>query len=106
MTGWGFFHSRLYRRYLVSFALLVGTILFAGGASDLYFSYYEAKDAALSLQKEKAVATAVRIDQFIRDIEHQVEWTMLLPRSGVTLAQRQTEFIKLLIQTPALTKAL
>ena len=105
MRLWHAFSSRLYRKYLVIFVLLVGAVLLAGGASDLYFSYYETRDATVALHREKAAAAAIRIEQFIREIEQHVGWTNLLPRVADPLAQRYVEFIKLLRQAPAITDA-
>jgi signal transduction histidine kinase/CheY-like chemotaxis protein len=106
MRLWHAFSSRLYRKYLVIFVLLVGAVLLAGGASDLYFSYYETRDATVALHREKAAAAAIRIEQFIREIEQHVGWTNLLPRVADPLAQRYVEFIKLLRQAPAITDAI
>ncbi len=103
MRFWHAFSSRLYRKYVVIFVLLVGAVLLAGGASDLYFSYFEIRDATVALNREKAAAAAIRIEQFIREIEQHVGWTNLLPRSTDSLAQRHVEFIKLLRQAPAIT---
>ncbi len=98
--------GRLYRKYIVYFAVLIGAVLVAGGAIDLYFSYYETRDATVALNREKAAAAAIRIEQFIREIEQHVGWTNLVPRDGDPVAQRHLEFIKLLRQAPAITDAL
>jgi len=98
--------GRLYRKYLVYFAVLVGSVLLAGGASDLYSSYYKTRDTTIALHREKAAAAAIRIEQFIRDIEQDIGWTNLLPRGANPLAQRHVEFIKLLRQSPAVTDAI
>jgi signal transduction histidine kinase/ActR/RegA family two-component response regulator len=95
--------GRLYRKYVVHFVILVGAVLLAGGVSDLYSSYYKTRDNTIALHREKAVAAAIRIEQFIRDIEQDIGWTNLLPRGANPLALRQVEFIKLLRQSPAVT---
>jgi len=100
------FGGRLYRKYVVYFAVLVGAVLFAGGASDLYSSYFKTRETTIALHREKAAAAAIRIEQFIRDIEQDIGWTNLLPRSADPLAQRHIEFIKLLRQSPAVTDAI
>jgi signal transduction histidine kinase len=99
------FGGRLYRKYVVYFAVLVGAVLLAGGVSDLYFSYHKTRDATVALHREKAAAAAIRIEQFIHEIEQHVGWTNLLPRGTEALAPRQLEFIKLLRQAPAITDA-
>jgi len=95
--------GRLYRKYVVYFAVLVSAVLLAGGASDLYSSYYKTRDATIALHREKAAAGAIRIEQFIREIEQHIGWTSLLPRGADPIAQRHVEFIKLLRQAPAIT---
>jgi signal transduction histidine kinase/ActR/RegA family two-component response regulator len=97
------FGGRLYRKYVVYFAVLVGAVLLAGGASDLYSSYHKTRDTTVALHREKAAAAAIRIEQFIHEIEQHVGWTNLLPRGTEALAQRHVEFIKLLRQAPAIT---
>jgi len=99
------FDSRLHRKYVLYFASLVGAVLIAGGASDLYSSYQKALESTLALQAEKAAAAAIRIEQFISQIEQHIGWTNLLPRRPSSVNLRQIEFIKLLRQAPAVTDA-
>jgi signal transduction histidine kinase/ActR/RegA family two-component response regulator len=100
------FGSRLYRKYVVYFAALVGAVLLAGSTSDLYSSYYKTRDTTVALHREKAAAAAIRIEQFIHEIEQHVGWTNLLPRGTDSLVLRHIEFIKLLRQAPAVTDAI
>ena len=100
------FDGRLYRKYVVYFAALIAAVLLAGGASDLYFSYYKTRDTTVALHREKAAAAAIRIEQFVHEIEQHIGWTNLLPRGASSLAQRHVEFIKLLRQAPAITDAI
>ncbi|MCI0518484.1 MAG: sensor histidine kinase, partial [Woeseiaceae bacterium] len=97
------FGGRLYRKYVVTFAVLVGAVLLTGGVSDLYSSYFKTRETTIALHREKAAAAAIRIEQVIHEIEQHVGWTNLLPRGSSTLAQRHLEFIKLLRQAPAVT---
>jgi hypothetical protein len=48
--------GRLFRKYVVVFLLLVGGVLLASGAIDLYFSYQETKAALVRTEHEQAVA--------------------------------------------------
>ncbi|MDH3280439.1 MAG: ATP-binding protein [Gammaproteobacteria bacterium] len=100
------FGGRLYRKYVVYFAVLVGVVLLAGGVSDLYSSYHKTRETTIALHREKVSSAAIRIEQFIRDIEQDIGWTNLVPRGVNPLAQRQVEFIKLLRQSPAVTDAI
>src|SRR5690349_3577719 len=67
----------LFSKYFAFIALLVCGGLVASGAIGLYFSYQETRNSLVSLQREKALTAAVRIDQFLRDIERQLGWTTL-----------------------------
>jgi signal transduction histidine kinase len=96
----------LFGKYLALIVALVAGALLASSAVSLWFAYQESVSAIHALQREKAVAAAYRIEQFIRGIEHQIGWTTL-PRTSdrVGLAeQRRIEFLKLLRQAPAVTE--
>lgn len=98
--------GRLYRKYVVYFAAMIGAVILAGASSDLYSSYYKTRDTTIALNREKAAAAAIRIEQFVREIKQHVGWSNLLQRSSDPLLQRQIEFIKLLRQAPAITDAI
>src|SRR3954469_1836509 len=97
------YSGRLFRKYFASvLALVVGVLLASGGIS-VYFSYQENKPPPASLQQEKAVSAASRIEQFVKQIEQQLGFAAL-PQLGVDgLEQRRIEFLKLLRQVPAVT---
>jgi signal transduction histidine kinase len=97
---------RLFTKYVALIVALVAGALLASSAVSLWFAYQESKSAITALQREKAVAAAYRIEQYIRSIEHSVGWTTL-PRAfeGLSPAeQRRIEFLKLLRQEPAITE--
>jgi len=98
--------GRLFHKYFAYFVLLVSGTLLASEATGLYFSYKEMRAALFTLQREKALGAAVRIEQFAKDIERQIGWTAL-PQAGgdSTLEQRYLELLKLLRQVPAITDA-
>ena len=83
--------------------LLVCGALLASGAISLYASYQENKEALARLQKEKAVAAAARIEQFIKGIEQQLTFAALPQLGSDGAEQRRIEFLKLLRQAPAVT---
>jgi signal transduction histidine kinase len=95
--------GRLFRKYFVPIMLLVGGALLASGAIGLYFSYQENKAALASLQREKAVAAAARIEQFVRDIEKQLRYAALPQLGAEGAAQRRIEFDKLQRLMPEVT---
>ena len=88
--------GRLFRKYfLLILGLVCGALLISGGIG-LYFSYQENKVALASLQREKAVSAAGRIEQFVRQIEQQLQFAALPQLGADGLEQRRIEFLKLL----------
>ena len=93
--------GRLFRKYfLLILALVCGALFISGG---IYFSYQENKIVLSSLQREKAVAAAVRIEQFIRQIEQQLSFAALPQLGAEGMEQRRIEFLKLSRPVPAIT---
>ena len=64
--------GRLFWKYLAVILLLVGGVLTLSTAIDLYFSYEEAKENIVELEREKAYAAAYRIEQFMTSVEREV----------------------------------
>jgi signal transduction histidine kinase len=97
---------RLFPKYATLIIALVGGMLVASGGISLYFSYLENQQHLVTLQREKAEAAATRIEQYIRDIEHQFGWTALpqVGAGGNAVDQRRFEYLKLLRQVPAITE--
>ena len=98
--------GRLFGKYVVYFAILVTAALLASGLSGLYFSYRENVDSLVTLQREKAVAVAYKIEQYVKEIERQIGWTTLPPTSVEVSAlfQRRLDYLKLLRQVPSITE--
>ena len=95
--------GRLFRKYLLLIlALVCGALLISGGIG-IYFSYQENKVALSSVQREKAVAAAARIEQFIRQIEQQLAFAALPQLGSEGIEQRRIEFLKLQRLVPAIT---
>ncbi len=87
--------GRLFRKYfLLILALVCGALLLSGGIG-IYFSYQENKFALFGLQREKAVAAAARIEQFVRQIEQQLAFAALPQLGADGMEQRFLEFHKL-----------
>ena len=84
----------------------MGSALLVSEATGLYFANQETRAALVTLQREKALGAALRIEQFAKDIERQIGWT-LLPQAGGgdPIDQRYVELLKLLRQVPAITEA-
>ncbi|MEX2198682.1 MAG: sensor histidine kinase [Burkholderiales bacterium] len=95
--------GRLFRRYFTTILALVSGALIVSGAIGVVFSYQENKAALASLQREKAVAAAARIEAFISEIERQLAFAALPQLGPPAGEQRRIEFLKLLRLVPAVT---
>ena len=96
----------LFLKYAIPLVLLSSGAVIVSGLDQMYFSYQESKTALARVQHEKAVAASIRIEQFARDLEHQVAWIAQAqwgPR-GITLDQRRLDSLRLLRQVPAITE--
>src|SRR5688572_24432357 len=95
--------GRLFRKYFLLILALVCGALLLSSAIGLYFSYQENQRALAVLQREKAIAAAARVEQFLFQIEQQLKYAAL-PQLGIEgLEQRRIEFLKLLRQADAVT---
>ncbi len=95
--------GRLFRKYLILILSLVMIALLASSAISIYFTYQETKSALASLQHEKAVGAASRIEQYIRQIEQQLAYAALPQLDANDVELRRIEFLKLLRQAPEVT---
>jgi len=97
------FRGRLFRKYLLLILVLVGGALLTSGAVSIYFGYQENKAAIGTLQNEKAVGAASRIEQYIDRITQQLAYASLPQIDASDLETRRIEFLKLLRQAPEVT---
>jgi signal transduction histidine kinase len=98
--------NRLFRKYVVPFVAVVLGAVLMNGIVEIYFTYTEARAQVAQIQREKANAAALRIEQFVREIERQMGWTtqpQLIPTSA---EQRQLDYVRLLRQVPPITEVL
>ena len=115
--------GKLFRKYLLVLVLLVGGLLTASSAIELYFSYQENQRALVKVEREKAFAAAETIERFIREIEHDVRSTtraiaddpsVAAPRrrdatyretlASALTEQRELDFLRLLRNVPAIAE--
>ncbi|HYQ99095.1 MAG TPA: GAF domain-containing protein [Casimicrobiaceae bacterium] len=97
------FRGRLFRKYLLLILVLVGGALLTSGAVSIYFGYQENKAAIGTLQSEKAIGAASRIEQYIDRITQQLAYASLPQIDASDLEARRIEFLKLLRQAPEVT---
>jgi signal transduction histidine kinase/uncharacterized protein YdeI (YjbR/CyaY-like superfamily) len=95
--------GRLFRKYLLLILTLVTIALLASGGISVYFTYQETRAALASLQHEKALAAAARIEQYIHQIEQQLAYAALPQLDASDPGLRRLELLKLLRQTPEIT---
>jgi len=95
--------GRLFRKYLLLILSLVTIALLASGGIGFYFSYEENREALASLQHEKAIAAASRIEQYVTGIEQQLKYAALPQLGSAEVELRRIEFLKLLRQVPEIT---
>jgi len=101
--------GRLFRKYVVVLVALVGGVLIASGLVELYLTYKETRRAVISVQSEKAVAAAERIEQFIREIERHIRGTTHAAidmridiATHIITQQRELDFLRLLRNMPVI----
>ncbi len=98
---------RLFRKYVVIIVGLVGGVLIAGGAMEVYFSYQENKATLVRVQREKAETAATHIEEFLHRIVTEIAWTAhsaYLPEDAAA-GQRRLDYLWLLRQEPSITEA-
>ena len=95
---------RLFTKYAFALVGLVSLVLMANGLLNVWFSYNEAKDAAVRLQREKADAAAQHIEEFIAEIEKQIGWTTATQWASSPIDQRRFDYGRLQRQVPAITE--
>src|SRR5215472_15855527 len=95
---------RLFAKYAFALVGLVSLVLLVNGLLDVWFSYDDARDAAIRLQREKADAAAQRIEEFIAEIEKQIGWTTATQWASSPIEQRRFDFGRLQRQVPAISE--
>src|SRR5579859_615807 len=96
----------LFLKYALPLVILVSGALVVSGLVEIYFSYEENKLALARVQQEKAAAASIRIERFVRELEHDLSWIAQTPwgARGVPLDQRRLDSLRLLRQVPAITE--
>ncbi len=95
--------GRLFRKYMLLIMSLVSLALLVSGGISLYFTYRETTAALASLQQEKAVNAASRIEQYLRQVTRQLQYAALPQLGSGDVELRRMEFLKLIRQAPEVT---
>ncbi len=95
--------GKLFRKYLLLILSLVSLALLLSGGIGLYLNYRETTAALASLQREKAIGAASRIEQYLRQVTQQLQYAALPQMGAGDLELRRIEFLKLIRQAPEVT---
>src|SRR5262249_17982764 len=98
--------GRLFRKYAAVLILLVGGVLLVSSVVNLVFSYRQTKAALARVQRQQVLAAANRIEQFVSGIERQGRAAMegAFTDAATGREQRETDFLRLLRDTPAINE--
>src|SRR5262249_41792549 len=94
----------LFRKYAALLVALVGSSLIISAAIEMYYSYWQNREALSAVQREKALGAAAVIEQFVKEIENQVGWAAGFLPAGGGIEQRRFDFLRLLRQAQAITE--
>ncbi|HEV8721597.1 MAG TPA: response regulator [Candidatus Binatia bacterium] len=98
--------GHLFQKYALLFATVVGGLLLASSLIEIYFSYQENKTTLVRIEREKAVAAATTIEQFVKEIERQLRWSTqyLADSPADALEQWELDYLRLLRNVPAIAE--
>src|SRR5262245_7203336 len=66
--------GRLFRKYIALFVAVVCTTLVTNGLLEIWFDYKEQQALLVRIQRQQAEAAALRISQFVKEIQGQLAW--------------------------------
>ncbi len=95
--------GRLFRKYAAFFAAVVCLALLSNAAMETWFYVREYRTLLLNIQRAQAEATAIKIGQFVKEIESHLGWTTQ-PWSTASLDEWRLDAVRLLRQVPAVTE--
>ena len=93
--------GRLFRKYAVFFAAIVCLALGSNTAMEVWFYAREYRTLLLNVQRAQAEATAIKIGQFVKEIESHLGWTTQ-PWSAASVEEWRLDAVRLLRQVPAI----
>jgi signal transduction histidine kinase/CheY-like chemotaxis protein len=96
--------GRLFRKYVALFVAVVSAALIANGLLEIWFDYHEQRTLLVRIQQQQAESAALRITQFIREIEGQLAWSTQLPWAPENLEEWHFDAVRLLRQVPAISE--
>src|SRR4030081_2146907 len=97
-----FLREGLFAKYVISLVGLVVFVLAVNGAMETWISYRATKTTLTDAMRQKAEATARRIEQSISELERQIRW--VTRASAESLEQHRADYAQLLTQVPAVSQ--
>src|SRR5262245_13977671 len=95
---------RLFGKYVALFLAVVAIALIPNGILEIWFSYRELNTLLVRIQREQAELAAVKIGQFIKEIEGQMAFVTQLPLQAKSDDEWSFDAVRLLRQAPAVTE--
>jgi signal transduction histidine kinase len=96
--------GRLFRKYVALFVAVVCAALAAKGLLDGWFSFQEQKALLGRIQNEQAMAAAMRIGLFVKELQGQLGWSTQFPWNANAADDWQLDAERLLRQVEAITE--
>jgi signal transduction histidine kinase len=96
--------GRLFRKYVALFVAVVCAALIATGLADIWFSFREQQALLVRIQRGQAEAAAIRIAQFVKEIEGHLGWAIQLPYSANFLDEWRFDAVRVMRQVPSITE--
>lgn len=96
--------GRLFQKYAALVVSVVCAALLANSLFGIWFSYQDHKASFIRIQREQAALAAVKIGNFIKEIEGQLSWTTQWQGAEATLEERRLDALRLLRQVSAITE--
>src|SRR5215213_1098454 len=94
--------GQLFRKYVALFVAVVCTALIANGLSDIWFSFREQQALLARIQRDQAEAAAIRIAQFVKEIESHLGWAIQLPYSERFFDEWRFDAVRVMRQVPSI----
>jgi hypothetical protein len=92
--------GQIFRKYALTFVLLVGAVLLTSGLVELSFSYEENQAALSRIQREQVASAATRIEQFVQETRGQIG----AASGAVARGPDRDDLLRLLRLSPAVTE--
>src|SRR5205823_14170744 len=103
-----FLRGGLFAKYVVSLVGLVVFVLAVNGALETWISYRATRATLADGMREKAEATAKRIEQSMAEMERQISWVTSASATKsseiATIERRRADYAQLLSQVPSVNQ--